>query len=128
VPDVSFVATTLDGVPVVIAPPEVDIANAGLMRIALLRAAAAGREMIILDMTATQFCDSAGLNVMIRGHRRAVAEGGSLRVVTATPQLLRILDVTGLDRLLEHFRTLEEALDPLAQLWTTKAARSGRPM
>jgi anti-sigma B factor antagonist len=115
VPELGFAATTVNGVPVVIAPAEVDIANAALMSAALLRAAGSGREVIILDMTATQFCDSAGLSVLIRGHRRAVAEGGSLRVVTATPQLLRILDVTGLDRLLQHFRTLDEALEPLAQ-------------
>jgi anti-sigma B factor antagonist len=114
VPEVDFVATMVGDVPVVTAPAEVDVANAALMRAALLRAVAGGHATIILDMTATQFCDSAGLSVLIRGHRRALAEGASLRVVTSTPQLARILDVTGLDRLLQHFRTLEEALQPVA--------------
>ena len=119
-PEAGFVATTVQGVPVVIAPAEVDIANAALMRAALLRAAAAGRGAITLDMTATQFCDSAGLSVLIRGHQWAQAKGGSLRVVTSTPQLMRILEVTGLHRLLQHFRTLEEALEPpLAQMLPT---------
>ena len=119
-PEAGFVATMVQGVPVVAAPAEVDIANAALMRAALLRAGAAGRSTIILDMTATQFCDSAGLSVLIRGHQRAQAEGGSLRVVTSTPQLMRIMEVTGLDRLLQHFRTLEAALEPpLAQMLPT---------
>jgi anti-sigma B factor antagonist len=119
-PEAGFVATMVQGVPVVVAPAEVDIANAAQMRAALLRAGAAGRSTIILDMTATQFCDSAGLSVLIRGHQRAQAEGCSLRVVTSTPQLMRIMEATGLDRLLQHFRTLEEALEPpLAQMPTT---------
>jgi anti-sigma B factor antagonist len=119
-PEAGFVATMVQGVPVVIAPAEVDIVNAALMRAALLRAAAAGRGAIVLDMTATQFCDSAGLSVLIRGHQWAQAEGGSFRVVTSTPQLMRILEVTGLDRLLQHFRTLEEALEPpLTQMLPT---------
>ncbi len=122
--EAGFVAKRVKGVPVIVAPAEVDIANASLMRSALLHAAVAGRGTIIVDMTGTEFCDSAGLSVLIRGHRRAVAEGGSFRVVTATPQLIRMLDVTGLDRLLEHFRTLEEALEPLAQISrTTGTAR-----
>jgi anti-sigma B factor antagonist len=115
VPEVGFAARVIRGVPVVTAPAEVDVGNATLLRAALLRAAAGNHATIILDMTATEFCDSAGLSVLVRGHRRALAEGGSLRVVTSTPQVLRILNVTGLDSLLEHFGTLEKALEPLPQ-------------
>ena len=120
--EVGFAATMVRGVPVVTAPVEVDVGNATLMMTALLRAAAGGHETMILDMTATQFCDSAGLSVVVSEHRRALAEGRSLRVVTSTPQVKRILEVTGLDRLLQHFRTLEEALEPLAEMPPTTTA------
>jgi anti-anti-sigma regulatory factor len=32
-------------------------------------------------MTGTQFCDSAGLGVLVRAHKRALADGGELRLV-----------------------------------------------
>ncbi len=32
-------------------------------------------------MTRTQFCDSAGLGVLVRAHKQALAEGGELRLV-----------------------------------------------
>jgi anti-sigma B factor antagonist len=123
VPDVGLAVVMVKGVPVVTAPAEVDIQNAALLRAALLRAAARGRGVIILDMSATEFCDSAGLSVLIRAHRRALAEDCHLRVVTSTIQVNRILEITGLDRLLQRFRTLEEAMQPLAlQLPTAKVA------
>ena len=50
------------GVPVVIAPDEIDITNAGALRAALLRAAARPGPALVVDMTRTRFCDSAGLH------------------------------------------------------------------
>ena len=124
--EASFAAKMVRGVQVVTAPAEVDVGNAALMRTALLRASAGGRGAIILDMTATQLCDSAGLSVLIRCHRRAVAQGGSIRVVTSAPQLRRMMDVTGLDQLLQHFPTLEDALEPVGQVpQTTTVGGSG---
>jgi hypothetical protein len=32
-------------------------------------------------MSRTRFCDSAGFTVLVRAHKRAVAEGGELRLV-----------------------------------------------
>jgi anti-anti-sigma factor len=55
------------GVPVVIAPEEIDITNAGQLRAALLRAAARPAAALVADMTRTRFCDSAGLHALIGG-------------------------------------------------------------
>jgi anti-sigma B factor antagonist len=59
------------GVPVVTAPEEIDITKAGALRAALLEAAAHGHGTLAVDMSRTQFCDSAGLNVLVRAHKRA---------------------------------------------------------
>jgi anti-anti-sigma factor len=80
-PGVSYPIEMVNGVPVVAAPEEIDASNAGWLRAVVLEAAARGHETFVVDMTRTQFCDSAALGVLVRAHSRALAEGGELRLV-----------------------------------------------
>ena len=59
---------------------ETDITTAEQLRTVLLRAANRGYATVVVDMTLTRFCDSAGLTVLVRAHKRAVADGGELRL------------------------------------------------
>jgi anti-sigma B factor antagonist len=108
-PDCRYVVETIGGMPVVVAPREIDIGNAAELRAALLRAVAMGQPTIAVDLSTTEFCDSAGLAVLVRARRLAIAEGKELRLVVSTPQVMRILSVTGLDRWFLWFRTRAEA-------------------
>ena len=65
-PEASFPVEVVSGVPVVTAPAEIDITNAAGLRAALLDAATHGSPTLVVDMAQTQFCDSAGLNVLVR--------------------------------------------------------------
>lgn len=111
-PEVTFPVTIADGVPVVVAPEEIDITNAGLLRAALLGADATGSHLLVVDMSRTHFCDSAGLNVLVRAHKRAEAEGSQVRLVISSDQVLRIFEVTGIDSMFPAFASLPEALTP----------------
>src|SRR5690349_14395864 len=64
-PEASFAVEVVSGVPVVTAPEEIDVTNATGLRAALLEAAAQGSRTLVVDMAQTQFCDSAGLNVLV---------------------------------------------------------------
>jgi anti-sigma B factor antagonist len=108
-PDSRYVVETIGGMPVVVAPREIDIGNAAELQAALLRAVAMGQPIIAVDLSTTEFCDSAGLAVLVRARRLAIAEGKELRLVVSTPQVMRILSVTGLDRWFLWFRTRAEA-------------------
>ena len=110
--EVSFPVEVVSGVPVVTAPEEIDITNATGLRAALLEAAAHGSRTLVVDMAQTQFCDSAGLNVLVRAHKRAQAEGRELLLVICTAAVLRIFAVTGIDHLIPNFPNLEQALAP----------------
>lgn len=104
----------VSGVPVVTAPEEVDISNAGQLTTALLRAVAGWpATAVVVDMTRTRFCDSAGLMALTRAHRQALAGGGELRlVIPAGSVVARLCAITGLDRVIALFGDLEEALVP----------------
>jgi anti-anti-sigma factor len=119
-----FPVTTISGVPVVRGPAEIDIANAGQLRAALLAAAAQGHATIVVDLGETAFCDTAGLQVLVLAHRRAAAEGGELRLVVRATTLLRLFSLTGVDHVIPNFTTLDEALSELPAI-AIRPRRSG---
>src|SRR5690242_438915 len=98
------------GVPVVTAPQEIDITTAAGLRTAMLTAAARGPGTFVVDLTGTRFCDSAGLQVLAGAHKRARAEGGEVLLVITSAAVLRIFALTGLDRVIPNFASLQEAL------------------
>jgi anti-sigma B factor antagonist len=108
-PDVSSPSGVISAVPVVTAPEEIDITTAYRLR-AALAAAARGHATVVVDMTRTHACDTAGLHVLVRAHRRALAQGGELRLAMPSPDVRRLLAITGLDRVIRHFASLDEAL------------------
>jgi anti-sigma B factor antagonist len=99
------------GMPVVMPPAEIDKTTAGQLRAMLLECHRRGHTTVVMDMTGTQFCDSAGLRELVWAHKRAVTDGGGLRlVIPADGAALRVFTVTGLDRLIPHFASREQAL------------------
>src|SRR5689334_5379577 len=92
-PVASFPVETTGGVPVVAAPEEIDITKATELRAALLQAATQGDGTLVVDMSRTQFCDSAGLNVLVRAHKRAQAQGREMLLVISGDAVLRIFAV-----------------------------------
>ena len=109
----------VSGVPVVAAPEEIDITNAGALRSAMLEAAAHGHGTLVVDMTVTRFCDSSGIHTLLAAYQRAQAEGGGLLLVIPDIASLRVFQITGLDRVIPNVTSLDQALA------RTSAARPG---
>ncbi len=110
---VGFPVDLVRGVPVVAAPEEIDITNADELRTALVEAAgleAAGPRTFVVDMTRTRFCDSAGIHALVGAHKRARAEGGRMLLAVSGAALPRIFELTGIDRVIPSYSSLEEAL------------------
>jgi anti-sigma B factor antagonist len=108
--DGRFPVEMVDGVPVVAAPEEIDITNAPELRSALLEAAAHGHGSLVADLSQTQFCDSSGLHTLLAAHKRATAAGGDMLLVLPGNAVLRVFTITGVDRIIPNFTSLEEAL------------------
>jgi anti-sigma B factor antagonist len=103
----------INGVLVVEAPEELDIVNAEQLRMVLLEAGSRGHATIVVDMTRTRFCDSAGFSVLVAAQTRALAEGGGLRLVIPDgSRVLRVFTVIGLVRFIPRFASLDRALPP----------------
>jgi anti-anti-sigma factor len=110
VPECGFPVDVIHGVAVVTVPEEVDITNAAGLRSALLQAVSDGHSTLVVDMTGTVFCDSAGLHVLVDVQRRARADGGEMLLALSRDGILRTLEITGIGQLVPSFTTLDEAL------------------
>ena len=119
-----FTVEEMQGIPVVVAAGEIDITNATDLRAALLEASAAGAGTLVVDLTQTLFCDSAGLHALVGAHRRALAEGGAVVLAVSGGAVLRILTLTGISALIPSFTSLEAAL---AQAAATAVDTARRP-
>jgi len=91
-------------------PTEIDMTNADSIGEQLGTASAPGVPVVIADMTATTFCDSAGINMLIRASKRGAANGTELRLLRTCPSVLRIMRIQGVDAVIPIYQNLEEAL------------------
>jgi len=97
--------------PVVIAlPAEIDMANAGRVGDELGSVLAPGFRTVIADMTATTFCDSSGISMLVRARKQAAATRTQLRLVVPCAAVLRTLTLVKMDALLPIYPTLRQAL------------------
>ena len=62
------------------------------------------------DLSRTQFCDSSGLHTLLAAHKRATTAGGDMLLVIPGNAVLRVFTITGVDRIIPNFTSLEEAL------------------
>lgn len=51
---------------------------------------------IELDCSALEYLSSAGLRVLVGTHKRAVAAGGGVKLVSCTPDVREVFEITGL--------------------------------
>jgi anti-sigma B factor antagonist len=95
-------------IPVVTAPPEIDITNWTSLQAELL-AASRGNPTVIVDLAATTFCDSSGTRLLLRAHSRATASGGELRLAGVGPAVMRTLQVIGAAQILGIYPDVAQA-------------------
>lgn len=88
---------------------DLDLATAPELRTALLEALTERRN-IIVDMTDLRFLDSTGLGVLVRIHKKAKAQGGVVAFCAVPGNVVKILEVTCLDRVFPVHATVEDAV------------------
>jgi len=94
---------------VVTLPSEIDVRNDGQVQATLARALGDGTAVLVADATGTTFCGCPGAHALVRAHHQAAATGAQLRVA-ASPAVLRMLELTGADHVLDTYPSLDTAL------------------
>ena len=86
--------------PVVTISGEIDIQSGPQLRDQLMSIIRRRGARLALDLTGVTFIDCAGISVLLAARRRAQLEGGSLRVLRASPRVRRVIALTRLDPVL----------------------------
>jgi anti-sigma B factor antagonist len=98
------------GVAVLRLAGRLDLLSAAMVRQRLAEAVAAGQHRLVVDLGEVPFIDSTGLTSLIGGLKAARQAGGDLRLARPSEQARTILRLTRLDRVLQPYPTVEEAL------------------
>jgi anti-sigma B factor antagonist len=109
-PQEPFPVAWLGRAAVITLPEEIDLTNADQVRDELLALLNRGPSVLIVDMAGTTFCDSAGINALVRAHKRATANDTEIRLVVGSPGVQRVLAITGIDRLITIYPNLTDSL------------------
>jgi anti-anti-sigma factor len=91
-------------------PQHLDSSNADQIREQLLWIINRGAAVLIVDLTRTVSCTYSGRDALARAYERAAANGTELRLAATADVVLRMLAVTGLDRLVAVYPGLDGAL------------------
>jgi anti-sigma B factor antagonist len=86
------------------------LANASLVDEQLAAACASGAGTVIADMSGTTFCDSVGIRVLVQACGRAKADGTDLRLLVSSRNVLRVMELVGVDAMLPLYPSIDEAL------------------
>ncbi|MEO5875438.1 MAG: STAS domain-containing protein [Streptosporangiaceae bacterium] len=92
--------TRQEGRALVTARGSIDLHSSESLRECLTGLIDEGEPEVIVDLTAVDFCDSSGLNVLVRAYKHARARGSSVIVTGAYGRVENVLRTTGLDRFL----------------------------
>ena len=79
---------------------EVDMNVAPTLRGVLETLVADGDVHLVLDLAALAFIDSSGLSAFVAAHRAARAAGGDIRLRSARPNTMKVLETTRLTELI----------------------------
>ena len=88
---------------------DLDLATAPELRECLVKVIDEG-ERVVIDLEAVGFLDSAGLGILVGGLKRARTKGGELELVCTGQDVLKPLEITGLDRVFTIHPGRDDAL------------------
>ena len=90
---------------------EVDVTTTPRVRARLVAMLSDGRPQVIVDLEGVRFLDSSGLGALVAALKLARSRGGELRLVCEHQRSVRkVLEVTGLERVLERYDSVEDAV------------------
>ncbi|MEX0789657.1 MAG: STAS domain-containing protein [Actinomycetota bacterium] len=95
-----LVVTVLDGEAVISVIGELDFHSAPRLREQILQLLNSGTVNLVIDLSQMDCVDSSGLGVLVAGLKRMRTAGGQFSVRAPSPNTAKVLEVSGLSKLL----------------------------
>jgi anti-sigma B factor antagonist len=79
----------------------------------VLEALGRGASELMIDLSEVSFIDSTTIGILMRTRKRLAPLGGRVLVVTSDRNILRLFEITALDRMFEIYSRRTDALDAI---------------
>jgi anti-sigma B factor antagonist len=99
-----------DNATVFVVSGELDLSSSPELEAAVGQLDSRDTGVVVLDLTAVEFMDSAGLAVVVKAHQQAESAGRAFGLVPGSEQVRRLLSLTGIERRMTVAQTPEELL------------------
>lgn len=94
---------------------EIDLYTAPEFKERMVQVIEDGKKQVIVDLSKATFIDSTTLGVLVGGVKRLRPAGGTLALVCSDQNIVKIFEITGLDRVFPIHDTRDEALSAVKQ-------------
>ena len=99
-----------NGVTIVTAVGNIDAMTAGEVTSFMLEQVSAGHYQLVFNMAGVGYLSSAGLRMMVAVLKQARAEKGDLRLAAIDPDVMKVLQMSGFVKILDHYATVGDAV------------------
>lgn len=97
-------------VPVIDLTGELDAYTSARFREAMIDLIERGAVSIVVSMNEVEYIDSSGLGALVGGLKRASERSGKIAIVCNNPQVKKVFEITGLERVFPLYRGEDEAI------------------
>ncbi|HIC92873.1 MAG TPA: anti-sigma factor antagonist [Anaerolineae bacterium] len=103
--------TRENGIAVVAVEGEIDVETSPQLRERFDELLAEGEHNFVIDLTGVDFIDSSGLAAFVRLFKRVRIGEGDVKLCGLRPEILKIFELTRLNRVFDIFDTRAEAVE-----------------
>ncbi len=100
-------------VPIIDLSGEVDAYTSARFREAMVDLIEGGAASIVISMMKVEYIDSSGLGALVGGLKRSTERGGKIVIVCDNPQIRKVFEITGLEKVFPIFDIEAEAVQTL---------------
>ncbi len=111
--DLQINVRKLGGVPIIDLKGEVDAYTSARFREVMIELIENGGANIVVSMANVEYIDSSGLGALVRGLKRVSERNGRMHIVCNNPQIRKVFEITGLEKVFPLYEGEEDAVDAL---------------
>lgn len=102
-----------EGVPVIELAGEVDAYTSARFRESMVELIENGAVNLVINMENVDYIDSSGLGALVGGLKRASEREGHILIVCSNPQVRKVFEITGLEKVFSLFSSETDAVRSL---------------
>lgn len=107
-------------VPIIDLSGEVDAYTSARFREAMVDLIESGAANLIVSMMKVEYIDSSGLGALVGGLKRSTENGGRIYIVCDNPQIRKVFEITGLEKVFPIYELEADAVKVLTKAEASK--------